>query len=472
MERTSLMPASNDKATQDWQALDRAHLLHPFTEHKNLRSEGTRVISHAAGVYVWDSEGRKFLDSMAGLWCVNVGYGCKELADAAHRQMSQLAYYNSFFKTANAPAIELAARLAELAPAGLNQVFFANSGSEANETNLKIVRYYWNIRGRPSKKLILARDYAYHGVTLATASISGLPDMHTQFDLPLSDLVVRVPAPYWFQHGGELSPAAYGEAVAAEVERRILEAGPENVGAFIGEPVYGAGGVMVPPETYWPAINRICRKYEILLIADEVVCGFGRTGNWFGSQTFAIEPDLMTVAKGLSSGYLPIAAAIVHDRVAEVLVDHAEEFVHGFTYSAHPTTCAVALENLAIIEREGLIERVATDTGPYFQQSLQSLQDHPLVGECRGVGLLAGIELVADKEKRRSFDPAVKVGARCRAHCLANGLIMRAARDSMMTAPPLIISRAEIDEIVEKLRRSLDATWDEVAGFVDQGSSQ
>lgn len=455
--------------TLHWQTLDRAHLLHPFTEHKGLRGEGTRVVRRAAGVYIWDSEGRKFIDSMAGLWCVNVGYGRKELADAAHRQMSELAYYNSFFNTANAPAIELAAKLAQLSPPGLSQVFFANSGSEANETNLKIVRYYWNIRGRPSKKLILAREYAYHGVTLATASVSGLTDMHPQADLPLPDLVVRVPAPYWYRDGGDLSPAAYGEAVAAQVERRILEVGPQNVGAFIGEPVYGAGGVMVPPETYWPAINRICRKYEVLLIADEVVCGFGRTGRWFGSQTFGIEPDLMTVAKGLSSGYLPLSAAIVHERIAEALVAHGQEWVHGFTYSGHPTACAVALENLAIIEREGLIERVATDTGPYFQQSLSSLRDHPLVGEVRGVGLLAAVELVQDKAARRSFDPALRVGQRCRAHCLANGLIMRAARDSMMTSPPLVITRAEIDEITAKLRVALDATWAEVRDLADQG---
>lgn len=456
--------------TQHWQALDRAHLLHPFTEHKSLRTAGTRVIERGAGVYVWDSEGRKFIDSMAGLWCVNVGYGRKELADAAHRQMSKLAYYNSFFNTANTPAIELSAKLAQLAPTGLSQVFFSNSGSEANDTNLKIVRYYWNIRGRPTKKLVLAREYAYHGVTLATASISGLTDMHPQADLPLSNLVVRVPGPYWYRQGGDLSPAAYGEATAAAVERKILEVGPENVGAFIGEPVYGAGGVMVPPETYWPAINRICRKYEVLLIADEVVCGFGRTGRWFGSQTFGIEPDLMTVAKGLSSGYLPISASIVHQRIAEALVEHGQEWVHGFTYSAHPSTCAVALENLAIIEREGLVERVAGDVGPYFQQCLASLRDHPLVGETRGVGLIAGIELVADKATRRSFDPALKVGPRCRAHCLANGLIMRAARDSMMTAPPLVITRAEIDEIVEKLSRALDATWAEVAGLVELGA--
>lgn len=459
-----------DADTLRWQALDRAHLLHPFTEHTGLHAAGTRVMRHARGVYVWDSDGRRFIDSMSGLWCVNVGYARRELADAAHRQMSELAYYNSFFNTANVPAIELSARLSQLAPAGLDHVFFATSGSEANETNLKIVRYYWNIRGRPTKKLILAQDYAYHGVTLATASISGLTDMHPQADLPLSDLVVRVPAPYWYRHGGDLSPAAHGEAVAAEVERRILEVGPENIGAFIGEPVYGAGGVMVPPETYWPAINRICRKYEILLIADEVVCGFGRTGRWFGSQTFGIEPDLMTVAKGLSSGYLPISASIVHGRIAAALVEHGQEWVHGFTYSAHPTACAVALENLAIIEREDLVERVASDIGPYFQQCLGSLRDHPFVGETRGVGLIAGVELVADKAARRPFDPALKVGPRCRAHCLENGLIMRAARDSMMAAPPLIITRAEVDEIVDKLGKALAATWAEVSEYADRGA--
>ena len=448
--------------TADWQALDRRHHLHPFSEHRGLRSLGTRVMVRGEGVHVWDSEGNRLLDSMAGLWCVNIGYGRPEMAEAAAAQIRALPYYNSFFGTAAPSSIALAAKVAQIAPEGLNQVFFANSGSEANETNLKIVRYYWNLMGRPRKKTVIARDYAYHGVTMATASVSGLTDMHPQADLPLPGLVARIEGAYWYRHGGDLTPAEYGLKAAQALEAKILELGPETVGAFIAEPIYGAGGVMVPPETYWPEIQRICRKYEVLLIADEVVCGFGRTGRWFGSQTLGIEPDLMTVAKGLSSGYLPISAAIVHDRIAEVLVGAGQEWVHGFTYSGHPTAAAVALKNLEIIEGEGLVERVAEDIGPYFQSRLRELEAHPLVGEVRGVGLLAGIELVKDKATRTSHDPALRVGPRVRGHCFANGLIIRAARDSMMTAPPLVITHGEVDEMIAILRRCLDVTLAEL----------
>lgn len=448
-----------DTATLSWREADRRHHLHPFTDSRSLHRKGVRVMTRGEGVYVWDSEGNRLLDGMAGLWCVNLGYGRSELVDAAARQMRELPYYNTFFGTATVPAIALAERLSELTPAGLSHVYFANSGSEANETAIKAVRFYWQLKGHPDKRTIISRRYSYHGVTMATASLSGLQDMHPQAGLPLRGLVEHIEAPYWYCHGGDQDPEEYGRQAALALERKILELGADKVAAFIGEPVYGAGGVMVPPQSYWPEINRICKRYDILLIADEVVCGFGRTGRWFGSDTFAIEPDFMTLAKGLSSGYLPISALMVRDHIAETIIEHGGEWVHGFTYSGHPTACAVALENLRILEQEKVVETVAASTGPYFQRKLRELLDHPLVGEVRGVGMVAAIELVENKQARRSFDPRLEVGKKCREYCFANGIIMRAARDCMVTAPPLIISKAEIDELVGVFAKCLDLTF-------------
>jgi putrescine---pyruvate transaminase len=444
-------------ATALWQRADREHHLHPFTNHAALAEKGVRVVTRADGAYVWDSEGNRLLDGMAGLWSVAVGYGRKELARAGHAQLRKLPYYNCFFQSAHPPVIELAQALARLAPPPLSHAFFANSGSEANDTAVKIVRYYWDVCGKPEKKTIISRKYAFHGSTLGASSLSGLPSMYARVNLPLP-LFEHVEAPYWYDSDGSLCPAEFGVEAAKSLERKILELGPDRVAAFIGEPIQGAGGVIVPPDSYWPKVQRICAKYDILLIADEVICGFGRTGAWFGSDRYGIKPDLMTLAKGLSSGYIPIAAVMVGGRVAEVMTTMSDDFAHGFTYGGHPVGCAVALENIRIIKEEGLVDRVANVTGPYLQGRLAELASHPLVGEVRGAGLIAGIELVEDKERRLRFDPERKAGAICRDLCMENGLIMRAIRDIMVLSPPLIITANQIDFIVETARRALDQT--------------
>ncbi len=448
-------------ATAAWRDLDARHHLHPFTDTQQLNAAGVRVITRGEGVYLWDSEGRRLLDGMAGLWCVNLGYGRRELVEAAARQLAELPYYNTFFQSATPPAIELAAALAEITPAGLDHAFFANSGSEANDTIIKMVRCYWTLMGKPKKKTIISREYAYHGATLGAASLSGLTPMHAQFDLPLPGFV-HIEAPYWYQRGGGASAAAFGLEAARALERKIEELRPDTVAAFVGEPIMGAGGLIVPPDTYWPEIQRICRAHDVLLVADEVISGFGRTGKWFGCDTFDIAPDFMTLAKGLSSGYQPVSAAMVHDRVARVIIEKGGEFAHGFTYSGHPVACAVARENLRILRDEGIVERVATETGPYFQARLREFADHPLVGEVRGVGMIAGIELVEDKAGHRSFDPERKVGNLCRDMSIENGLVMRAIRDVMVLSPPIVITTAEIDELVSLARRALDLTAKEL----------
>ena len=348
--------------TAGWQALDRQHFLHPFTDHKSLHEHGTRVITRADGVYLWDSEGVRLLDAMAGLWCVNVGYGRHELADVAAAQMRELPYYNNFFKTANPPAIALSALLAEVTPPQFSRVFYAGSGSEANDTIVRLVRRYRDVRGEPKRKTIISRWQGYHGSTVAGASLGGMSAMHEQGDLPIPG-IVHIDPPYWYGLGGELSQEEFGLKAARLLEEKILELGPETVTAFIGEPIQGAGGVIIPPMNYWPEIERICRQYGVLLVADEVICGFGRTGNWFGCETFGFKPDLMAMAKGMSSGYLPIGGVMVSDEVANTLIADGGEFYHGYTYSGHPACSAVAERNIRIIRDEGLVERVRNDTG-------------------------------------------------------------------------------------------------------------
>ncbi|MDH3474854.1 MAG: aspartate aminotransferase family protein [Rhodospirillales bacterium] len=450
-------PARN--STAQWRAEDISHHLHPFTDYKALaEGGGSRIITKAAGVWLEDSEGNRMLDGMAGLWCVNIGYGRKELAEAAYRQMLELPYYNTFFKTATPPPIELSSKLAEITPEGLDEVFYASSGSEANDTIVRLVRHYWNLQGKPEKKTFISREHAYHGSTMAAASLGGMAPMHGQGDLPLPGFVHVMP-PHWYDYGGDLGPEDFGLKAAKAVEDKILELGADKVAAFIGEPIMGAGGVLVPPDSYWPEIQRICKAHDVLLIADEVICGFGRIGQWFGSDRFGIAPDIMPMAKGLTSGYLPLSAVMVGPRVAKTLIEDGGEFFHGFTYSGHPVACAVALANIRIIEQEGLIERVRDDTGPYLQGSLrQALADHPLVGEVRGVGLIGAIELVKDRGARAHFDPVGPTGIRCRDHCFANNLVIRAVRDAMVFSPPLVIDRNEIDQMVERTKHCIDLT--------------
>jgi len=447
--------------TAGWQALDRQHFLHPFTDHKSLHEHGTRVITRADGVYLWDSEGVRLLDAMAGLWCVNVGYGRHELADVAAAQMRELPYYNNFFKTANPPAIALSALLAEVTPPQFSRVFYAGSGSEANDTIVRLVRRYRDVRGEPKRKTIISRWQGYHGSTVAGASLGGMSAMHEQGDLPIPG-IVHIDPPYWYGLGGELSQEEFGLKAARLLEEKILELGPETVTAFIGEPIQGAGGVIIPPMNYWPEIERICRQYGVLLVADEVICGFGRTGNWFGCETFGFKPDLMAMAKGMSSGYLPIGGVMVSDEVANTLIADGGEFYHGYTYSGHPACSAVAERNIRIIRDEGLVERVRTDTGPYLQARWRELGEHPLVGEARGVGFIGALELVKDKATRTRFDPLGEVGTVCRDFCFKNGLVMRAVWDTMIMSPPLIMTRAEIDEFIALARRCLDLTAEAV----------
>ena len=451
--------ASPDKnLTRDWQDRDHQHYLHPFTDHKDLGKKGTRIITDADGVYIRDSEGNEILDGMAGLWCVNLGYGRQELVDAATRQMQKLPYYNSFFQTAHPPAIELSTVLGEISPANFNHVFFTGSGSEANDTVLKLVRRYWDLQDEGQRTVIISRKNAYHGSTIAAGSLGGMGEMHKQTGAYLVPGIEHIEQPYYFELGGDLSEQEFGLQQAQLLEQRILQVGAENVAAFIGEPVQGAGGVIIPPDSYWPEIQRICKHYGILLIADEVITGFGRLGEWFGSTRLGIEADLMSFAKGVTSGYLPLGGVMVSDRVAAVVIDKGGEFAHGYTYSGHPVACAVALENIRILRDEGIIERVRDDIGPYFNKRWAGLAEHPLVGEARSIGLVGAIEIVADKTSRERFPKDTGAGSVCRDFCFANGLVMRPVGDTMIVSPPLVMEHAHIDELVEKAWRSLDMT--------------
>ena len=445
---------ANYPPTEELQAIDAAHHMHPFMHANDLAKRGARVITSANGVWLKDSDGNEIIDGMAGLWCVNVGYGRDELAEAAYRQMRELPYYNTFFKTTTVPALMLAKKLAELAPGDLNHVFFANGGSDANDTNLRMVRTYWAEKGQPERSVIISRWNAYHGSTVAGTSLGGMKGMHGQ-GMPMIPDIAYIDQPNWWTEGGIMTPEEFGLERARQLEAKIEEIGPERVGAFIAEPIQGAGGVIVPPSTYWPEINRIVKKYGILLIADEVICGFGRTGNWFGSQTVGIQPDIMTVAKGLSSGYAPIGASIISDEVAAVLSD--TEFNHGYTYSGHPMCCAVALENLRILEEEKIVETVRDVTAPYLKKKWEELAAHPLVGEAKIVGMMASIALTPNKSTRAAFDAEPgTAGFVVRDRCFANNVIMRSVGDRMIVSPPLTMTCDEIDILIARATMSLD----------------
>ena len=446
-------------------AHDISHHFHPFTDHKTFHAEGgPRMITHASGSWIWDADGNKMLDAMSGLWCVNIGYGRAELAEAAYQQMLDLPYYNTFFKTSTVPATRLAEKVSSLLPERFKRVFFVNSGSEANDTMIRFLRYYWQVMGKPYRKVFIARNRGYHGSTMAAASLGGMGAMHGQGGLPLPGFE-HVLQPDWFSLGGDMSPDEFGLKAAHAVENKILEVGPDNVAAFVAEPIQGAGGVIIPPKTYWPEIERICRKYGILIVADEVICGFGRTGQWWGHETMGFSPDIVVMAKGLSSGYLPIGGVAIAEHLIEDFFDRGGEFFHGYTYSGHPAACAVALENIRIMQDEKLIERVR-ELAPYLKQKLSALADHPIVGEVRTQGFIGAIELVADKKTRRRFASEGRVGGICRDRCFANGLIMRACWDTIVFAPPFCIEEAEIDEWAELARTALDETHAKVKGEV------
>ncbi|PHV04825.1 aspartate aminotransferase family protein [Janthinobacterium sp. BJB412] len=447
------------------QQMDTAHYMHPFTDTKALGEQGARVMVRGEGIYVWDSQGKKVLDGMSGLWCVNVGYGRTSISEAVYRQMETLPFYNSFFNTTNLPAVQLATKLCEISPPQFKHVFFTGSGSEGNDTNLRMVRRYWDLLGYKERHTIISRHNAYHGSTVAGASLGGMSGMHEQGGLPIPG-IVHIGQPNYLESGRGMTEQEFGIKAASWLEEKILEVGPEKVAAFIGEPVQGAGGVIIPPASYWPEIQRICDKYGVLLIADEVICGFGRLGKWFASELFGIKPDLITFAKGVTSGYVPLGGVLVGDRVADVLIEKGGDFNHGFTYSGHPVACAAALENIRIIEEEKLVERVANDTGPYLKQRFATLADHPLVGFADSCGFVAGLNLVRSKaavvHDNVEFDPALAVGMICRGHMFNNGMIMRAVGDRMIIAPPLVMTRAQIDEMVALIRHCLDLTYADV----------
>jgi putrescine aminotransferase len=447
------------RSTREWQAADAAHFLHPFTDHGALAKKGARIITRAENIYIWDSEGHKILDAMSGLWCVNAGYGQQELIEAAARQMQELPFYNAFFQTSTPPAIELAELLAEVSPPQFKHVFFTSSGSEGNDTVVRMVRRYWDLQGQPERHVIIGRHNGYHGSTMAGASLGGMSGMHAQGGLPIPG-IVHIEQPHWYQLGRPAgqSREEFGLTAARWLEEKILAVGPERVAAFIGEPVQGAGGVIVPPSTYWPEIQRICDKYGILLVSDEVICGFGRTGNWFGCETMGTRPDLMTFAKGVSSGYVPLGGVLVGERIAKALIEAGTDFEHGFTYSGHPVACAVAIANLRLIQRLNLVSHVQHNVGPYLAERFAELADHPLVGETQTCGLMGAVQLVKDKASGAAFASELAVGMLCRGHCFANGLIMRAVGDRMIIAPPLVMTRAQVDEMMLLIKRCLDLT--------------
>jgi L-2,4-diaminobutyrate transaminase len=447
--------------------LDRQSFLHPYTALADHQEQGVKVITEGDGVWIRDEAGKRYLDAVAGLWCVNIGYGRTEVADAIYEQAKKLPYFHVFSSMGTEPSIRLADRVKRLAPAGLSKVFFGNSGSDANDTNVKLVWYYNNLRGKPEKVKIISRDKAYHGVTVASASLTGLPLLHKAFHLPIPEVIhVSCPDPYRVMPEG-MSERDFSTMLADELDQTIQREGPETIGAFIAEPVMGAGGVHVPPEGYFEAIQPVLKQHDVLMIADEVICGFGRLGHWFGSDLYRIEPDIMTIAKGLTSGYVPMSASLIGDKVWEVMLEKSREigpFGHGYTYSAHPVAAAAAMANLDIFEREDLVGN-ANRVGAYMQRRVrEAFADHPLVGHVRGVGLILALELVADKRTKASFPPAIKAAAAVAKHAYADGLVVRPlpGGDIIALSPPLSITEAEVDQIVAGLIRAIESATAEL----------
>ncbi|MEQ9395783.1 aminotransferase [Haliea sp.] len=436
--------------------LDRSHHFHPFTDLRDYAAHGGRIVNRAEHIYIHDTDGNKMLDGMSGLWCCNLGYSQHQIVEAIYRQLQELPFYNNFFRCSNQPAVELARALVDITPERFNHVFFTNSGSEANDTNIRLVHRYYDLLGKPNKKHFISRKNAYHGSTIAAGSLGGMNAMHQQaWGL---NYVHHINQPHWFAEGGDLSPEEFGVKVARELEQKIDELGEDNVAAFIAEPIQGAGGVIVPPDSYWPEIQRICDQRDILLIADEVICGFGRTGEWFGSDTYQIKPQLMTFAKAITNGYIPLGGVMISDQIADVLLAHGGEFAHGLTYSGHPASCAAGLATLKTLHETNIIQTAADNIAPHFQRRLRELESHPIVGQVRGRGMFAAVELVRDKGSRERLAPDSQAAVYCRDRANSNGLMVRQTGDAMITAPPLVCSTAEIDILVEKLHQALDET--------------
>ncbi len=450
-------------------ARDIANVIHPYTNLAKHRETGPMVIARGKGVYVYDEDGREYIEGMAGLWCASFGFGEEALIEAAVAQMRALPYYHAFGGKSTNPLIDVSEKLLSIAPENMARVLLSNSGSEANDTLIKLVWYYNNAHDRPEKKKIISRIKGYHGVTVASASLTGLPNNHRDFDLPIARILhTDCPHHYRYAEDGE-SEEEFATRMADNLESMIVEEGPDTVAAFIAEPVMGAGGVLVPPETYFEKVQAVLAKYDVLLLADEVICGFGRTGNMWGSETYGLRPDTMTVAKALSSAYLPISGLMVSEDIFDAMVSESEKigvFGHGFTYSGHPVCAAVAMRTLELMEERNILAHVRA-VAPKFQQRLRALGDHPLVGEARGVGLVGAVELVADKKTKRSFQPGDGVGPQCALRAEKHGIISRAIGDNIALCPPLIITESEIDEMFDRFTKGLDEAeaWVEKEGL-------
>ncbi|ANO50096.1 aminotransferase [Woeseia oceani] len=456
--RKPLQPATADGANK-LHNLDRLHHLHPFTDLQQYANKGGRVVSRAEHIYIFDATDKKIMDGMSGLWCCNLGYSQPTIVAAITEQLQTLPYYNSFFNCSNEAAITLAAELADVMPSGFNRFFFTNSGSEANDTNIRLVHRYFDILEKPQKRIFISRKNAYHGSTIAASSLGGMSAMHKQ--ITGLTYVEHIEQPYWFENGGSNTPEEYGLIAARALEAKIDELGEENVAAFIAEPIQGAGGVIVPPTSYWPEIQRICDERDILLISDEVICGFGRTGNWFGCETYGMKPDLITFAKGVSNGFQPLGGVAVSDKVANVITTSDGEFAHGFTYSGHPAACAAGIATIALLRDSGILEHTRQHLGPYFRQRCQELSEHAIVGEVRTQGMLAAFELVKNKDSKERLGPDGSGAQFARDCAIESGLMVRAVGDSIISAPPFVCSNDEINILIDRLVAALDAASDE-----------
>jgi putrescine aminotransferase len=453
----SIQPA---RSTKEYQSLHAARHLHPMHDQTIVDPDTTRVIVNAQGMYVWDSEGKRYLDGMAGLGCTAVGYGRRELVEAATRQLRDLSYYNLHFNTTHPPVVELSEKIFGLLPKKYGRIVYTNSGSEANEVLIRTVRHYWQAVGQRQKKILIARHNSYHGSTVGSASLGGMKAMHEMGDLPIPG-IHHIGEPYWYGYQGELTEEEFGLKMARELEDKILALGADQVAAFVAEPFQGAGGMIMPPASYWPEIQRICRKYDVLLCADEVVSGFGRTGEWFAHQHFGFEPDTISIAKGLTSGYIPMGGLILSRQIADTLAEQGGVFAHGLTYEGHPVAAAVGLANLKLLDEGGIVNTVKTDTGPYLQKALREVfSDHPLVGEVQGVGATAALQFAQSKAEKKRFaeQDELLVSLFCAKSAFDEGLIVRALIGRIVIVPALIATHAEIDELVRKLKDAVDRT--------------